>query len=50
MDVFGIDREAAYHIWISFGEHSEPFSWFFVFMSILGIYKGGKWGVKFKKF
>lgn len=50
MSVFNLSEEAAYQIWISFGEKSEAFSWFFVFMTFLGVYKGGKWGSKFKKF
>jgi len=49
MNVFGIDTEAAYQIWIGFGKQSEQFSWFFFLMTLLGLYKGGKWGGKFKK-
>lgn len=48
-DVFGISSDAAYQIWVSFAEKSESFSWFFVIMTFLGVYKGGQWGLKFKK-
>lgn len=48
--VFGMTNEAAYQLWIAFGENTRQFSWFFFFMTLLGIYKGAKWGMKFKKY
>lgn len=48
-EVFGMSPDAAYQIWYSFALKSESFSWFFVFMTLLGVYKGGQWGMKFKK-
>jgi len=46
--VFGISTEEAIQIWINFGVNSETFSFFFALMALLGIYKGGVWGWKFK--
>jgi len=50
MGFFGIPYEAAYGIWLSFGERTESISLFFLVVSILGIYKGTVWSKKFKVF
>ncbi len=48
--VLGITKEEAHQIYLSVGQHMEPFSWFFLLMTVLGVYKGGRWGKKAKVF
>lgn len=48
-EIFGISSDAAHQLWLGFAEKTESFSWFFVIMTFLGIYKGGQLGMKFKK-
>lgn len=43
--VFGISRDAAYNIWVQFGEQTESFSGFLAAMSVLGVIKGGQIGI-----
>ena len=48
-EILNISSDSAYNVWLGFSEKSESFSWFFVIMTFLGVYKGGEWGLKFKR-